>query len=152
MISYPEYDLATLPALTIPYEDKQEVTKKYLGNRASTGQEYLNFDIFMVDNTERKALYDFWKDDCNYGAEPFLAPLPLFGEVYVKTMPNVVVQFIDEVSVAKQDIHWSTTISVKVIGTVDYVYDDALAYITDDSGAFIYADSTSNSNKEITYA
>ena len=150
-MTYPEYDLTSLPTIENPYSNEKEVTKKYLGGRAMTGQEYATLNIFMVDNIEAKALYDFWKDDCNYGTDAFLVPLPFFGEVYDKTRPNVVAKFIEDISAEKIDIHWNQGIKVKVLGTVDYITDDALAYITDDSGAFIYADSTSNSNKEITY-
>ena len=151
-MSYPIYNLNILPAITLPYKDKREVSKKYLGGRALTGEVYLDFDVFMESNTERKALYDFWKNDCNYGTQPFLIPLPLFGETYDKDRPNVLALFTKEIEANKQDIHWTATTSVKAVGTIEYIQDDSSAYITDDSGAFIYNDYTTNSNMEITYA
>lgn len=151
-MAYPEYDFTTLPAIEHPYNNEKEATKKYLGGRAITGEEYATLNIFATTNAEANALYEFWKTDCVYGTLSFLVPIPFMGETYDRDKPNALVQFIEDLSVDKEDVHWKQTIRVKVVGTVDYIYDDLGAYITDDSGAYIYTDTAINSNTEITYA
>jgi len=147
----PIYDFDILPAITVSFGSIKEATKKYLGGRALTGDEYMTLDIFMVDNTETKALYDFWETDCNYGTTPFLIALPLFGMIYDETFPTTMAQFYEDISMEKIDTHWKQGIKVKILGDVDYIQDDSLNYIVDDSGNFIHTDPVSNSNKEITY-
>ena len=150
-MSIPEYDLTLLPAIEYPYQNEKEATTKYLGGRAVTGEEYATLNIFMVSNAEALALYTFWKVDCNYGTIPFLAPIPLFGEVYDKTMMTTMVQFIEDITADKIENHWKQGIKVKVLGTISYIVDDLGEYIVDDLGEYIVTDEVSNSNKEIVY-
>ncbi len=147
----PIYDFDILPAITLPFGSSKEATRKYLGGRALTGEEYMTLDIFMIDNTEALALYNFWETDCNYGTTPFLVALPLFGETYDKAYPTTMVQFYEDITAEKIDIHWKQSIKVKVLGTINYIQDDSLNYIVDDSGELIIDDTVSNSNKEITH-
>jgi len=147
----PIYDFDILPTIEHPFESKRELTTKYLGKRALTGQEYSTLNVFMVDDDEAIELYKFWKDDCSFGTIPFLVALPFFGETYDKDFPTTLVKFTEDISNNKEDYHWKQGINVKVVGEVDYIQDDSLNYIVDDSGGYITTDSVSNSNKEITY-
>ena len=147
----PIYNLDILPAITHPFESKKIVTKRYLGGKAITGQEYATLNIFSEDNAKTKALYDFWKDDCNYGTVPFLIALPMFGITYDKAYPSLMVQFYEDITAKKIEKHWTQDIKIKVLGTVDYITDDSLNYIIDDTGNYIVTDAVSNSNKEITH-
>ena len=152
----PKYDLTKLPTIQHPFTSKQEITKKYLGKRAITGQEYATIELFAIDNAKTKALYDFWKDDCNYGTKQFLAPIPIFGIEYMKDYPNVLCEFIENISSKKSSIFWVQTIKVKIIEyseVLGYVIDDNSNQIVDDSGNSIFYDTNykTNSKKEIIY-
>jgi len=155
-MAIPEYDLDVLPAIEHPYSNEQEVTKRYLGGRAITGQEYATLNIFMVDNDEAKALYEFWRDDCDYGTTAFLAPIPMNGVPFSGGAPNALCEFIEDISTEKIDVHWKQGIKVKVLEyseLLGYIIDDSSNQLVDDSGNSLVSTSTpiSNSNKEITY-
>lgn len=152
----PIYDMNVLPTITKSFSSSQEATKKYLGKRAITGQEYANISLFSVDNAQTKALKQFWRDDCNYGMLPFLAPLTMNGVEVNRDLPNALCQFTDEFSIDKQDIHWTGTIKLKVLEYSENFYrlvDDAGNIMVDDAGNTLYSTSLpiSNSNKEIIY-
>ena len=147
----PIYDFTLLPAIEHPFESKQEVTSKYLGKRALTGDEYSTLNIFMVDNSEAVELYKFWKTDCSYGTIPFLVALPFFGETYDRELPTTLVEFIDDISSNKEDINWKQSVQIKVIGEISYIVDDSLNYLVNDSGDYIISDTVLNLNKEITW-
>ena len=152
-MTYPEYDIATLPKIVKPFKSTQEVTTIYLGNRALTGEEYAELNLLAETDAQVAAFHEFWKTTLNYGTKPFLAPVPQFGLDYTDAMPSTVLKFIDNIELTKSaDTAWRNAFKVKVLGIVEYIYDDALDYITDDSGDFIYTDAISNSNKEISYA
>ena len=155
----PIYDLDLLPAIEIPYQNEQEATKKYLGKKAITGQQYATLKFFIEDNAGAKALADFWRDDCNFGTIPFLAPLPIFGVEYVKDNPNCLVQFTEDFNSEKLDIHWKSTSKVKVLEyfaevTLGDLVADNNDLIVDDAGNILFStivsETISNSNKEIT--
>jgi len=148
-MSIPVYDPSIYPTIQHPFENEKESTKKYLGNRAITGETYAILDIFIINNTEAKTLYDFWKDDCNYGTTPFLAPLPLFGEDY--ELPNILLKFIDNINMKKIDTHWNSSVKTKVIGSMVYVVEDTGKHLVTNSGIFLYTDITSYQSKEITW-
>jgi len=155
-MSIPEYDLSKLPVIELPYQNEQEQTKKYLGGRAITGQEYATLNIFMVDNAEAKAIYEFWKDDCEYGTLAFSIPFPMNGVSYSRDVPNVLCEFIEDISAEKTDTHWNQEIKVKVLEYSELlgnIIDDSLNQLIDDSGNILVSTSIpiTNSNKEITY-
>lgn len=152
----PEYDFNVLPCIEFPYSNEQEVTKKYLGGRALTGQEYATLNMFSVDDTKAKALYEFWRDDCNYGTDPFLAPIPMHGAEHSKYVPNALCEFTEDILSNKEDVHWKQSIKLKVIEYSENTYiivDDSGNLMVDDSDNVLASTSTpiSNSNKEITY-
>lgn len=150
-MAYPEYDFTTLPAIEHPYNNEKEATKKYLGGRAITGEEYATLNIFATTNAEANALYEFWKTDCVYGTLSFLVPIPFMGETYNRELPNALVQFIEDLSADKEDAHWKQSVKVKVLGTVDYLLNDLGEYLVNDGGQYLRTYSTSNSNKETTW-
>ena len=65
--------------------------------------------------------------------------------------PNTMVQFYEDISMDKIELHWTQGIKVKIFGTVDYLVDDIGDYLVDDSGNFLINDQVSNSNKEIAW-
>jgi len=155
-MAIPEYDPYTLPVIETPYDDMQEATKKYLGGRAITGQEYANINLFAEDDSKIKALYEFWRDDCEYGTLQFMAPLPIHGSEHSRYVPNALCEFLEDVSMEKQDVHWKQGVKLKVIEYSANTYtivDDAGNLMVDDSGNVLASTSApiSNSNKEITY-
>lgn len=155
-MTYAEYDTSVLPFLSYPLNNSQETTKKYLGGRAMTGEEYATLSFNMVDDTKAEALYSFWRDDCNYGTDAFLIAMPFRGVVSLPDIPNVLCKFVEDVSMDKVALNWTQAIRVKVL---EYSYvmgniaDDSLNQLVDDSGNILVSTSTpvSNSNKEITY-
>ena len=155
-MAYPEYDFNILPTIQKAFISEQEATKKYLGKRAITGQEYATIDIFAEDDTKIKALYDFWKDDCNYGTLAFLVGLPINGVPSSKDFPTALCRFIDDIVAKKIDDHWTQGIKLKVLEysqILGIIEDDATNVIVDDAGNILVSTSIpiSNSNKEITH-
>lgn len=150
-MTYPEYDTATLPYIKVPFTNENEYTTKYLGGRALVRNQYATISVIATTDAEILALYDFWETDCNYGLTPFLVGVPFNGSTVVENMPSVVLKFIDKIQYSKDGSQWNGNIRCKVVGKVDYITDDLGALITDDSGDYIYADATTNSNTEITY-
>ena len=152
----PEYDMDLLPDITKSFTSTQEATKKYLGGRAITGQEYVTINLFGVDNLEVKALYEFWRDDCQYGTLPFLAPLTVNGHEVNRDIPTALCLFIEDFGADKQDIHWTKSLKLKVLEYSENIYtivDDAGNLMVDDAG-LVLASTTApitNSNKEITH-
>jgi len=155
-MAYPEYSFSTLPAIQTPLQVEKEQTTQYLGGRAVTGEEYATLNFFIDDNTQAKALYDFWKDDCNYGTKPFLMPLPVFGVSYSRDSGNALCKFIDKPVQQKEEIYSTQSTKVKILEyseLLGYVVDDIGNNVVDDSGnrVIAYSKPISNSNKEITY-
>jgi len=145
------YDETILPCITFPLDNTHEKSKRYLGNKALSGEIYANINLLPKNDTEMKALYDFWKDDCNYGLNPFLIPLPIFGRTGDLEYPCLQVKFVEEIKSVKVDLHWTVKIKLKVLGNVYYIVDDVEDYIIDDSGNYVVTDIETNSFKEITY-
>jgi hypothetical protein len=110
----PVYNLAILPAPKLPFTSRQEAKKKYLGGRTVDGQQYATLNIFIKNNTEAIALYDFWATDCNYGTIPFEVVIPMFGEIG----QNTLVEFTERFSMDKINAHWDQSFKVKVLGVV----------------------------------
>lgn len=149
-MTYIEYDIATLPKIVKPFKSTQEATTRHLGNRALTGEEYAELNLFAETDAQVAALYEFWKTTLNYGTLPFLAPVPQFGLDYVDERPSTVLKFMEDLELTlSADTAWRTAFRVKVVGTVQYLVDDAGAYLVNDAGQFLRTDSVSNSNKEI---
>ena len=156
-MAVPEYDYNTLPAIEHPFTSSQEVTKRYLGGRAVTGQEYAVINFFSENNAQIKALYEFWRDDCNSGLTQFLAPIPVNGSEVSRYVPTALCEFIEEISMEKLGVHWKQGIKVKIIEykeVLGIIVDDAGNLMVDDVGNVLISiseNAISNSNKEITY-
>lgn len=134
----PIYDFDTLPAVEYPFTSDQDVTKKYLGKKAISGQTYATLNFFIVNNTESKALYDFWKDDCNYGTIPFEMPIPIFGVPYSKSVPNTIVEFIEDITYNKEDTHWKQSTKIRVISETTNTVESNVSFIIDDTVIPVY--------------
>ena len=152
----PTYDASAMPVIETPFESSQEVTKRYLGKRAVTGQEYTSINLFGEDDSKIKALYEFWRDDCNYGTVQFMVGIPVHGSEHSRYVPNALCEFTEEVAETKEGVHWKQSIKLKIINYSANTYtivDDAGNLMVDDSGNVLASTSTpiSNSNKEITY-
>lgn len=137
----PIYDFNDLPKIEHPFNNEHEDTKKYLGKRAVTGQQYATLNISIESDTQAKALYDFL--DSN---EIFIISIPLFG-----TLEEYVVEYAQDLDMQKIATNWKQSTKVKILGTVNYIVDDSGNFLVDDSGNYIVDDLVSNSNKEITY-
>ncbi len=150
----PEWTFDKLPVIQYPFDNRQEVTKNYLGNRAISGQEYANINVFMENNAQAEALYKFWRDDCVFGTKQFLVPLPYNGVHYSRDIPNVLCEFIKELSAEKINNFWNEKIELKVIEynyVLGNIVDDSSNQLVDDAGNILVSTSSyiSNSSKEI---
>ena len=137
----PIYDQDVLPKIALPFNNEHEATKKYLGKRAVTGQQYATLNFSIDTDAQAKALYDFL--DTN---EIFIISMPLFG-----TLEEYMVEHPQELEMENIATNWKQSIKVKIIGTVVYVVDDSSNNVVDDSGNLVTTAPITNSNKEITY-
>jgi len=135
-MTIPIYDIATMPAIIYPIANDHEETEIYLGNRAVTG--YVTADITLKARNDAHIalLYDFWLTDCNYGLEPFLVPLPLFGRPTNEELPSLLVRFKGKMSVSKDNSLWSSSLQLDIIGTIDYIIDDEDNFVVADTGEY----------------
>lgn len=139
MATIPIYDETILPCITYPMINKRKVSKRYLGNKGISGETYATVQLIAKTDSELAALTDFWLIDCNYGLEPFLIKLPMFGQEV--TMPSILVKFIGDTSDSKNDDGtWRLTRELKILGNIVYIIDDNGDFITDDSGDFTITD------------
>lgn len=136
-MTIPMYDYDVLPCITDPMKVTQEETERFLGGRALTGAVYAEINLIADTDAEEKALYDFWKDQCKYGVEPFLISLPIFGNTFDITKPDILVQFVGEISGTRDGGRWTSKQKLKVLGTLAYTVDDQGNFIVTDAGAFV---------------
>ena len=128
----PIYDMTILPCLSLPMKNTQKETKRYLGGIAMT-QEVI---------AQANAVYNFWATDCNFGLEPFLAPIPIMGDTIVDpSHPEMLVQFYGDFDITKSSAVWECEFKLKIIGTVDYIVDDLGDFIVSDAGEYTVTDS-----------
>lgn len=151
----PIYDDTVLPCLTYPFSNKQSFTKKFLGNRAYTGAVYANITLKSSEADKVSALYAFWRDDCNYGLEPFIFNMPIFG---IPMGIDILVMFTKELKTTKNNTTWSSSMQLKVLGRAVYTEEVNGDFTLSDSGDFVldvdgnYIALPSKIYKEITYA
>ncbi|MFT7880718.1 MAG: hypothetical protein ABXS91_10030 [Sulfurimonas sp.] len=151
-MTIPIYDESILPCITFPLENTHQETKRYLGGKAITGEAYASISLIAKDDNEAKALYDFWVTDCNYGLEPFLIPLPVFGRNADTSAPALLVKFIGDAKDTKVANHWTAKRKLKILGAIHYVIDDQGQFVVDDAGDYIITDSGEiNTYKEVIY-
>lgn len=156
----PIYDALVLPCVTYPMKNTHKKTKKYLGGYAVTGAVKIDLDIIAKSDAEANALYNFWLTDCNYGLEPFLIALPVFGMATDITAPDILVKFSGDFSADKDDLSWKSNIKLELIGTIDYIIDGNGDFVVSNTGEYTVADNGSyvptgnviNSYREVFYA
>ncbi len=156
----PIYDPTLLPCITYPMKNTQVQTERYLGGRAVTGAVNIDISIMAKNNTELNALYNFWVNDCNYGLEPFLISLPIFGTTVIPEAPDLLVQFSGDFSADKESLLWRSKIRLELIGSIDYIIDGNGDFIVSDTGEYTVTEDGSyaptgniiNSYREVLYA
>lgn len=136
-MTIPIYDINTMPCITYPMKNTQVQTKKYLGGKARTQQVDIVINIMAKSDAEMLALYTFWKTECNYGLEPFLLPLPIFGETFNPAAPHILAKFNGDISVDKTGAVWEASMNILVLGTIDYIIDDFGNFIVSDTGEYM---------------
>lgn len=139
-MTIPVYDIATMPAIIYPMNNTHDETDLYLGNRAVTGKARADLTIKAKNDTAAAALYALWKDECNYGVEPFLVPLPFFGREMDTAVPSLLVRFDGPFAISKDSQIWNGGIKIVVIGTVDYIVDNLGDFIVSDLGEYTVND------------
>lgn len=137
-MTIPIYDITTntLPCITFPMKVTQEQTMRFLGGRAVTGGVYVELNMVSQTDAQEKALYDFWNTTLNGGLEPFLIALPIFGNVADAQHPDLLLQFIGDISDTKDSTEWTTKRRFKVLGTIDYIIDVNGDFIVSDTGEY----------------
>lgn len=128
-----------LGCIQYPFTSKIGAPIKCRGYKAITRGASATIKVFCTDSVQFKKLFDFWKDTCNYGLEPFLIALPYMGKTYDKDFPDLLVSFYEDLSGDYQS-YWETTINLKVLGSVDYVIDGNGDFILSDDGDFVIVD------------
>lgn len=140
-MTIPIYDVSILPAIIYPMENIHEEPEIYLGNRAVTG--YLSSDITIKarNDAHMALLYDFLITDCNYGLEPFLVPLPMFGVASGDNIkPTLLVRVSGPISMKTPGQTWTGQIKLERIGIIDYIVDNLGDFIVSDLGEYMITD------------
>ena len=140
MATIPVYDEATLPYIVYPLNAVHELPRRFLGRRAVTGEVYADVSVVSNNDTYAKALHDFWITDCNYGLDPFLIPLPIFGRDSDTSHPALLVKMVSDIDYNRQNVTAISKFRVKVLGEVSYVVDDLGDFIISDTGDFVISD------------
>lgn len=158
-MTIPIFNKTALPCIQYPMKVTQEQSMRFLGGRAITGGVYVEMSLLAKSDAEEKALYDFWKDSCNFGLEPFLIALPIFGNTFDEAHPDLLVQFVGDVSDNKEKGRWTTKRKLKVMGTLDYIIDvngdfivtSAGEYTVTAGGDYIPTGNIINTYREVVY-
>lgn len=158
-MTIPIYDTSTLPIISLPLKDTKTRTMRYLGNRGITGDIQADVELKASSDSQVAALYIFWKDECNYGLEPFIMPLPIFGRPTDVNAPDLLVMFTKESKDTKTQGQWSSKRTLKILGKVvytinidgDFILSDEGQFTLDDNGNYIALTSRLHTNKEIYY-
>jgi hypothetical protein len=111
----PIYDFLLLPIIKHPFNNINEKSKQYLGNREIYGDNYVNISLHIKDNDEAERLYDFWETECDNGTLPFLIPIPVNGEEYDRDTPNTTAKFIGEIKMQKVGFHWESSFRLEIL-------------------------------------
>ena len=155
-MTIPIYDQVVLPKVVLPLKNTNESSTKYLGTRGITGMVYSDIILKSSTNSGVAALETFWRDECNYGLEPFIISLPIFG---ASSSVTLLVKFYDNLNDSKDKGVWTLKRKLVILGEVVYTIDDDGNFILSDEGQFILNDvgdyvalmSKINTNKEISY-
>jgi len=122
-MTYPIFDKSVLPFIVCPFSSAEAPVVKFLGYKATTGERSITVKFIAVDGIDsekHRALYDFWKTDCNYGTKPFLISLPWMGSPFDNNYPNLLVKFTGGISSSFDGI-WSTKQKLVIVGEVNRI-------------------------------
>ncbi len=160
-MTIPIYDSlnGTLPAISFPMKNKRKATKRYLGGEAMTRPAETTLSIIAKNDAQESAIDDFWRVDCNYGLEPFLIALPIFGKATDFTKPEILVRFVGDIEDSFDGHLWVTKRRIQILGSLDYIVDVNGDFIVSDTGEYIVTENgdyvpTGNhitSYRELTY-
>jgi len=125
----------------LPFVVRQEESMRFLGGRAITGATFIELNLRAKSDAQENALYSFWKNDCNYGLEPFLIALPIHGAAVDEAHPDVLVQWVDDFTDTKERGKWTTKRRIRVIGTIDYTIDVDGNFIVTANGEYTVSES-----------
>ena len=145
----PIYDETALPVIIHPVDNERGESIRYFGSKAITDGIKAKINIFPKTDTQMSALYDFWETDCNYGLDPFIIDIPVFGGA-IGGETGLLVRFQGKLSSSKVSMRWQQGIDLEVLGNVIYVVDDLGDVILDDAGDFITADGDYVATQHIT--
>lgn len=151
----PIYDPISLPCISTPFSDTQVATSRYLGRKAFSNDVYADLKMTTDSNDEAYALELFWREECNYGLEPFIIHLPVFG---IDTNIDLLVMFRGEIKDIKNEFIWNSSRSLKILGKIVYVVDGNGDFTLSQEGDFVldedsnYVALPSKIYKELTYA
>ena len=143
MAGYPEFNVATMPSRILPMENEQEATQVFLGGKVLPGERRVKLRFIANDgqtSARMQALYTFWRDDCDYGATPFLMSLPLFGAAMDDAAPQYLLRWTGPISATYENNSWKLDHTFRILGEVQYVVDDTGDYVVDDTGALVITD------------
>ena len=146
----PIYDEETLPVIIHPVDNERGETVRYFGSKAITDGIKAKINIFPKSDTQMAALYDFWETDCNYGLDPFIIDIPVFGGA-IGGETGLLVRFQGKLSSSKVSMRWQQGIDLEILGNVIYVVDDSLNDVVSDGGALVISDGDYTATKYITY-
>ena len=146
----PIYDETALPVIIHPVDNERGETVRYFGSKAITDGIKAKINIFPKTDTQMAALYDFWETDCNYGLDPFIINIPVFGGA-IGGETGLLVRFQGKLSSSKVSVRWQQGIDLEVLGNVIYVVDDALNDVISDGGDLVVSDGDYIATKYITY-
>ena len=146
----PIYDETTLPVIIHPVDNERGESIRYFGSKAITNGIKAKINIFPKTDTQMAALYDFWETDCNYGLDPFIINIPVFGGA-IGGETGLLVRFQGKLSSLKVSMRWQQGIDLEVLGNVIYVVDDSLNDVISDGGALVISDGDYTATKYITY-
>ena len=147
MAVYPYYDECVLPTIVHPFTTIIEEPRKYLGNTAVTKNRYLTINFSAIDNDSIAALNSFWVNECNYGKDPFVVSIPLFGKKSNSGIPSgFLVKFIEQIENSKDDYTWKSSTKLRIISEVTTILDDNGNILVDDYGNVIVLDTISETN------
>jgi len=157
MATIPIYDPATITPLRYPMANTHEGVTYYLGGKALVERATATVNLKPRNNAEALALYTFWRDTCNFGIDPFLICLPIFGREDSQTTPQTLVRFEPGLTMNKVSLMWNASINLEVLGQIDdvtgdFIIDDLTSdYIIDADNNFIATGNNINSYRGVSY-
>ena len=139
MATLPIYLETTLPCLVYPMDNEHEPTVRGLGGKATVGRSLASVNYTAESDAEIAALEAFLNTECNYGLDPFLIPIPFFGEAVTVATPAILVQLRGGVKAAKPKFTmWTGSLSLEVLGKIDYTIEAGGDFTLHATGDFTF--------------